>query len=131
MTTKALVLFDGDCAFCQHSVRWLRRFDWRGRLEFVNVRESENPLLQGVAVEPARLLEEMHVVPPGSKNVYHGFGALRWMAWRLPPLWPLAPFMYLPLVPWLGQKAYLWVARNRFRLVPCQGNVCSIQRRGS
>jgi hypothetical protein len=25
-----------------------------------------------------------------------------------------------------GQKIYLWVARNRFRLVPCHGGVCSL-----
>jgi hypothetical protein len=50
------------------------------------------------------------------------------MAWRLPLLWILAPFLYVPGVPTLGQAAYLWVARNRFRLVPCHGGVCTLKR---
>lgn len=128
-SAPARVLYDGDCAFCQHSVRWLRRFDWLGRLQFVDARDADDPRVRDVPVEAGRLLEEMHVVPAGTNEVHHGFGALRWMAWRLPPLWPLAPLMHLPLIPWLGQKVYLWVARNRFRLVPCRENACTIQRR--
>jgi hypothetical protein len=29
-------------------------------------------------------------------------------------------------MPGLGQRVYLWVARNRFHLVPCHDGVCSI-----
>jgi predicted DCC family thiol-disulfide oxidoreductase YuxK len=48
------------------------------------------------------------------------------MAWRLPLLWAVAPLLYLPGVPWLGQKVYLWVARNRFNLVPCHDGGCAV-----
>ena len=34
--------------------------------------------------------------------------------------------LYIPGVPGLGQRLYLWVARNRFRLVPCHGGVCTL-----
>jgi hypothetical protein len=44
-------------------------------------------------------------------------------------LWVLAPLLYVPGVPALGQKLYLWIARHRFRLVPCHGGVCTIQRK--
>ena len=54
-------------------------------------------------------MEEMHLITPGAGRIYHGFGAFRWMAWRLPLLWPLAPFLYVPGVPTLGQKVYLWI----------------------
>jgi hypothetical protein len=77
-------------------------------------------------LEPNRLLEEMHLLTPDGRGILHGFGAFRWMAWRLPPLWPLLPFLYLPGMTSVGQRAYLWVARNRFRLVPCHGGVCSL-----
>jgi hypothetical protein len=72
----------------------------------------------------------MHVVTPDHRHVYHGFAALRWLAWRLPLLWPVLPLLYLPGVPALGQRLYLWVARNRFRLVPCHGGVCETGGRG-
>ncbi len=121
---RAQVLYDGQCAFCRKSVELLRRLDWLGRLAYVDARDSSR-LPPGAPLGPARLLEEMHVLTP-DRHVYHGFGALRWLAWRLPLLWALAPLLYIPGVPALGQRLYLWVARNRFRLVPCHGGVCTL-----
>lgn len=126
---KAHVLFDGDCAFCRKSVDLLRKLDWNRRLDFVNVRDAEHPLLANPAVGQAPLLEQMHVLTPDGARLHQGFGAFRWLAWRLPLFWPVAPLLYLPGVPALGQKLYLWIARNRFRLVPCHGGVCTIQKR--
>jgi predicted DCC family thiol-disulfide oxidoreductase YuxK len=122
---RARVLYDGQCALCCKSVDLLRRLDWLKRLDFADARDPAN-LPPGTDV--AQFLEEMHLQPPSRSRLYHGFEAFRWMAWRLPLLWPLAPLLYLPGVPWLGQRLYLWVARNRFRLVPCHGGVCQVQR---
>jgi hypothetical protein len=72
------------------------------------------------------LLDEMHLLPRGSRRYYHGFTAFRWMAWRLPLCWCLAPLLYLPGMASLGQRVYRWVARNRFRLVPCHGGICKM-----
>jgi predicted DCC family thiol-disulfide oxidoreductase YuxK len=122
---RAQVLYDGHCAFCRRSVALLRRLDWLGRLAYADARDpAQRPA--GVALDPDRLLEEMHVLSADGRRVYHGFAALRWLAWRLPLLWPVAPLLYLPGVPALGQRLYLWVARNRFRLVPCHGGVCTL-----
>jgi predicted DCC family thiol-disulfide oxidoreductase YuxK len=118
--SKALVLYDGQCPLCQRSVRLLRRLDWMGRLDYLDARKPETVPAGTPPLDSARLLEEMHVVTP-ARRVLHGFAALRWLAWRLPLLWLLAPFLYIPGVPWLGQKLYLWVARNRLHLVPCHG----------
>jgi hypothetical protein len=82
---------------------------------------------QDPPLDPARLLQEMHLIVPGGGQVHHGFHAFRWMAWRLPVLWLLLPLLYLPGAPALGQRLYLWVARNRFRLVPCHGGVCTLR----
>jgi len=123
---KALVLYDGRCRLCLKSVAMLRRLDWLRRLDCVDARDAAQPLLQRPPVAGAPLLEEMHLLTPHGR-LFHGFGAFRWMAWRLPLLWPLAPWLYLPGVPWLGQRLYLWVARNRFHLVPCHNGVCQIK----
>ncbi|MBI3411210.1 MAG: DUF393 domain-containing protein [Planctomycetes bacterium] len=125
---RAQVLFDGDCAFCQKSVAILRKLDWLHRLEYVSVREQNLPLLQTPRIAQAPLTDEMHVLTPDGRELFHGFRAFRWLAWRLPVLWPIAPLLYIPGVPSLGQRIYLWIARNRFRLVPCHGGVCTIQR---
>jgi predicted DCC family thiol-disulfide oxidoreductase YuxK len=127
-TAKAAVLYDGDCAFCRKSVAILHKLDWDNRLAFIDIRDSDQPLLKTPQIAGAPLVDEMHLLPPDGGRLYHGFGALRWLAWRLPLLQPFAPLLYLPGIPALGQKLYLWIARNRFRLVPCHGGVCTIQR---
>jgi len=123
---RAILLYDGDCALCRRGVAQLRRLDWFGVLRYENAREREKMPVTEPPLNPDRLLEEMHLVPAHGGRIYHGFGAFRWLAWRLPALWPIAPFLYLPGIPTLGQRLYLWVARNRFRLVPCHGGICTL-----
>ena len=53
------------------------------------------------------------------------------MAWRVPVLLPLAPLMYFPGVPWVGNKVYLWIAKNRYNLVPCDDGGCRIRSQDS
>jgi predicted DCC family thiol-disulfide oxidoreductase YuxK len=122
----ALVLYDGECPLCLKSVDLLKRFDWLNRLEYVSVRETEKVPVRQPPLESKRLLEEMHLITPDGKHVYHGFDAFRWMAWRLPALCWVAPLLYVPGVPTLGQSMYLWVAKNRYRLVPCHNGVCAV-----
>jgi predicted DCC family thiol-disulfide oxidoreductase YuxK len=128
---RAAVLYDGDCAFCCKSVELLKRLDWLQRLEFANFRERDHDLVSAPVLAQAPLADEMHVLTADGGQLYHGFGAFRWLAWRLPALWPIAPLLYIPGIPVLGQRLYLWIARNRFRLVPCHGGVCTIQRKKS
>lgn len=123
---RAVVLYDGECPLCCKSVGQLRRLDWLGRLRYVNARDRDNLPASEAPLNADRLLQEMHVVTPDGRHAYRGFAAFRWMAWRLPLLWFIAPLLYLPGIPWLGQRLYLWVARNRFRLVPCHGGVCTL-----
>jgi predicted DCC family thiol-disulfide oxidoreductase YuxK len=123
---RAQVLYDGHCALCRKSVALLRGLDWFGAFGYVDVRDPRQLGAVRLPVAPGRLVEEMHLLTPGGGAWYHGFGAFRWMAWRLPLLWFLVPFLYLPGMATFGQRLYLWVARNRFRLVPCHGGVCKI-----
>jgi len=124
--SRAVLLYDGQCPLCQRSVRILQKLDWWRRVEYRDARRAEHLPPTDPLLEPARLLEEMHLVPAAGRPIYHGFGAFRWLAWRLPVLWLLAPLLYLPGVPWLGQRLYLWVARNRFKLAPCHEGVCHL-----
>src|SRR5207249_4729859 len=122
------VLYDGKCLLCQKSVRLLQRLDWLGRLHFADGRDPANLPPTPEPIAPQRLLEEMHAITPDGRRVFHGFAAFRRIARLLPPLWPIMPFLYLPGVPWLGQRVYLWVAKNRFHLVPCHDGQCQVLR---
>jgi predicted DCC family thiol-disulfide oxidoreductase YuxK len=121
---KAVVLYDGQCPFCQRSVRSLKRLDWLHKLHFQDCRDTANLPPSEVPLDPARMLEEMHVVTPDRKRVYAGYRAVRWIAWRIPVLLPFAWMMYIPGVPWLGTRAYRWIATNRYNIGPCQEGAC-------
>jgi predicted DCC family thiol-disulfide oxidoreductase YuxK len=124
--TKARVLYDGDCAFCCKSIGLLKKLDWLGKLDYVNVRDDTQPFLKEAPLAGAPLLEQMHVLTYDGQRLHGGYHAIRFLAWRLPATWLVAPFLYLPGMTWLGQKLYLTIARNRFKIVPCQHGVCSI-----
>ena len=125
--SAAVVLYDGQCPLCQRSVRILRRLDWFHKLTCKDARQEENVPALNPPLDFTRLMAEMHVVTP-KQRVFSGFGAFRWMAWRLPALWLVAPLLYLPGIPAIGQKIYFWVARNRFRLIPCDEGECRLPR---
>ena len=127
--SKAVVLFDGDCAFCQRSIRILKALDWFKRLSFQNARDQAHWPPSAEPLSMDRLVEEMHVVTPDRQHAYPGFRAFRWMAWRIPLTLPSAPFLYLPGVLWLGNRIYRWIARNRYNLVPCHDGVCQIPKK--
>jgi predicted DCC family thiol-disulfide oxidoreductase YuxK len=124
--SKAHVIFDGDCAFCCKSIELVKKLDWLGKLDYVNARDGTQPILAQPPVAGAPLLEQMHVLPAGGQALYGGYRAIRWLAWRLPATWLAAPFLYLPGMTWLGQKVYLWIARNRFKIIPCEHGVCKL-----
>lgn len=123
---KGIVLYDGDCPFCRRSVALLKRLDWLGRLHFQSARDVEHLPPSEVPLDSKRLLDEMHVLTPDRRRAYAGYRAFRWIAWRLPLTVPVAPLLYIPGVPWVGNRAYLWVARNRMALVPCHDGVCPV-----
>jgi predicted DCC family thiol-disulfide oxidoreductase YuxK len=124
--TKARVLYDGDCAFCCKSIALLKKLDWLGKIDYANVRDEALPIMKEPLIAAAPLLEQMHVMPRAGNALYGGYRAIRFIAWRLPLTWLVAPFLYLPGMTWLGQKAYLWIARNRFKIIPCEHGVCSV-----
>ena len=126
--TKACVLYDGDCAFCCKSIALVKKLDWLRKLDYINVRDETLPLLREPPVAGAPLLEQMHVLPSDGRQLYGGYRAVRWMAWRLPILWLVAPFLYLPGMTYLGQRVYMWIARNRFKIIPCEHGVCSVSK---
>lgn len=126
---KGVVLYDGDCPFCRGSVRVLKSLDWLHRLAFQSARETDKLPETAVPLDHQKLLDEMHVVPPGRDRAYAGFSAFRWMAWRLPLTALIAPLLYVPGVLWAGNRVYRLIARNRFKLVPCADGGCAVNLR--
>ncbi len=123
---QAVVLYDGDCRFCRKSVALLKRLDWFGRLAYHSAREVTTIPPSEVPFDPAKLLEEMHLLTPDRKTAHAGYAAFRWIAWRLPLTIPITPLLYVPGVAWLGNRLYRWVAKHRFELSPCHDGACQV-----
>jgi predicted DCC family thiol-disulfide oxidoreductase YuxK len=123
---QAVILYDGDCPLCRKTSAVLKRFDWLRRLRFHNCRDTAGIPANTAHLNADRMIQEMHVLTPDRKHALSGFRAVRWIAGRVPVMWPFYPLLFVPGMARLGQRLYLWVARNRFRLVPCRDGVCTI-----
>ena len=117
------VIFDGDCGFCQRSVRlgrsldWLCKIDWRARLE----PGLRNKFPQ---VSSEETQNRMVSIRPDGKT-YGGFFAVRDIAIRLPLTFLPAILLYIPGVSLLGVPAYRWIAKNRHRFGGRPEDSCS------
>ena len=110
------VLYDGSCALCRGSVEGIRRMDRRRRCRFVDSSDGAAARTEARDLDHRALAEALHVVD-GSGTVHQGFFAVRELA-RLHPLGRvLRPLLFLPGVPWLGRRAYAFLARRRHLLV--------------
>ena len=119
------VIFDGDCGFCQRSIRlgkkldWLKKMEWRARLES-GIKERF-PQITG-----EQSLHQMITIRPDGK-VNGGFYAVRDIALHLPLTFLPALILFIPGMHLLGVPGYRWIARNRHRFGGKSEDSCSIQ----
>lgn len=107
--TYPLVLWDGDCGFCQRSVEWARRRDADGEFCFVPYQLAPSP---PVTPELARACAHaVHVVTADRRVLRAGraclyvLGQLGWTR--------RAKLLQLPPLVWLVELGYRWVAAHR------------------
>ena len=119
------VVFDGECGFCQRSIRlgreldWLHRIDWRPRLEpglkekfpKLNDQDTQNRMIS------------MH--PNGTLR--GGFYAIRDIALHFPLTFLPALFLFIPGVSLLGVPVYAWISKNRHRFAGKTDESCALR----
>ena len=106
---KATVYYDGACGLCRGAVKWMAKADWFQRVTWTPGQELSS-FPNGLT--PADLDEAMYL-EDSQCRLHGGFFAVRRLALILPPLLPLAPFMWLPGARFLGVRLYAFIARNR------------------
>lgn len=108
-----IVLYDGNCELCRRTIGILRTLDVLGRIHYVNALDEAAVEAVGAGHIPvAERMRDM-VGLRGSERA-NGYDAYRWIAARIPVLWPLWPFTYLPPVAAVGRRIYRKVADSRF-----------------
>ena len=119
---RPLLLFDGGCALCNGTVRWLLRRDRQGRLHYA-------PLASDLG---RRLLLE-HGLPAESDTVVlideqgaHRRSESVWRVLRLLP-WPWRALSVVRVIPrFLRDAVYRFIARIRFRVFG-RSDICKLQ----
>jgi len=71
---------------------------------------------------PSKALQEALQLITNTNNVYSGFFAVRKLMWSLPALWIIAPLLYIPGVPYIGNIIYKKIAEKRY----CLNGQCTI-----
>ncbi len=105
------MIYDGHCGFCRRSMAWFLAFDGLGQIEVRDFRTSPSAV-----VSDAQLEKALYAVLPDGRAL-PGFEAYRYVVLRVPGLWWLVPFFYVPVLSRLvGHPIYNWVAANRSRL---------------
>ncbi len=125
---RATLLLDGQCGFCQASVKRVLALDPFGYLNPVDFHTVLNVAALHPDLSPQRCKSRMQLIEPGGR-LTEGFFSVRRMSLRMPLLWPLAPLLWLPGIGWIGQHAYDWVAKRRYLFhhrPACATNHCAV-----
>jgi predicted DCC family thiol-disulfide oxidoreductase YuxK len=112
--TLNTVLYDNECSLCTFQMKLLAWMDWGNRIALTPL---SDPGVAGIApsLTPEALREAIHCVTP-SGRIYRGARAIRFVGMRVPPLWPLALFLWIPGVIFIAEIVYQWISRNRYLL---------------
>ena len=109
---KIAVLYDGHCRFCTRSIFHILLLDWLHRLEAIDFHVVADRHRIAPDLHYKDLNRELHIRFPDGRTCT-AFRAFRALAWHLPLLWPLIPFLYIPGVAWIGKKVYHRISANR------------------
>lgn len=126
---RAVVLYDGHCAFCRRSSRRLQRLaGGTARLRRVSF-QRPGALEEFPGITHSACMQAMHVVLPSGKIVRGAEAVARVLA-TVPWVGVLAYLYYVPLLRTLAELAYAAVARHRYSLFVrrgvCQNGACNV-----
>ena len=108
MTTHPVILFDGECNFCNGAVQFIIRRDPQGVFKFASLQSEA-----GRALLPAGFDADSIVVVEGGKVLVYSDAALRVAAGLS---WPWSMGRFGRVIPrGVRDGLYRWFARNRYR----------------
>ena len=106
------LIYDANCALCEATKSFLARWDKRNSVLFLHFQGNEaQKLLPSLA--GLDHLDAMYLIDHKG-NTWKGMEAAREILRYLPFGRFLAWLFYLPGVPLLADRLYIWIARNRY-----------------
>ncbi|MGB8649136.1 MAG: DCC1-like thiol-disulfide oxidoreductase family protein [Mycobacteriales bacterium] len=108
---SATLVYDGDCAFCTSSVRWVTRLHL-GADVVIPWQQAD---LASLGLTRQQCEDALQLVRDGRVSSGHEAVAQLLLGSALP--WrPLGALLLLPPLSWLAARVYAWVAAHRSRL---------------
>ncbi|MBG88271.1 MAG: hypothetical protein CMO80_15390 [Verrucomicrobiales bacterium] len=123
---KNILIYDSDCSLCTFQMKVLTWLDWLERVRLLPIKDPEAKVVAPTLTRED-LLEAIHVVTPANK-IHRGARCIRYLSLRMPVLFPVWLFLWIPGVIRVAEKIYQWISRNRHllsRWFGC-GEACSI-----
>lgn len=109
---RALLIFDGDCAFCTTSANAMRRWI-RPRCDIEPWQRTD---IAAFGLTPQECTSAVQFVSE-EQRVYSGSRAVMRMLRCAPQPWPvLGVIGDAPGIAWVADRVYRWIAVNRHRL---------------
>ncbi len=120
-----VIIYDGECRFCQWSVRRIRKLDRRQQFEYVP-RQTEGLDARFPVLAESDFNTGLRLMDAGAVHV--GADAIYQIYRRLPPYNLVAWLYRVPLITQLGRLGYAIIARNRHRFgrVECNTGACTV-----
>ena len=109
---RAVLIYDGDCTFCQSSKRWIERRMIKGEFEFLPCQSEERRVRFPQITAEACMTALQLVLPNG--QVHAGADAVPEILKRLKGWRRLATLFNMAPVRKLAPMVYGWVARHRY-----------------
>lgn len=123
-----VLFFDGDCGFCQKSVRWIHEFDDKGWIEFAPLQGklAEKCGLGGYAEKSGGSLV---VLREQDMEIFTKSDAVIELGKALGGVFYVLAFVFSLLSMRFRNGAYDWMARNRYRLLG-KADACALPHKG-
>ena len=123
---RPVIIYDGECRFCQWSVRRIRKLDRRQQFEYAP-RQSDGLDARFPILAQSDFNTGLRLIEPGGA-VHVGADAI-YQIYRCLPPYNLVAWLYrVPLITQLGRLGYAIIARNRHRFgrVECDTGSCAV-----
>ena len=109
-----IIIYDGDCGFCQTTVDLINKLDWLHSFKFVPYQKDDT--LEKYNFLTAEMCEkQIYLVKPNGRY-YGGYDAFKIMSLYLPLTFLISWFFFLPGIVHLGRFIYKVIAANRHKI---------------
>ena len=123
---RSLLIYDGNCGFCQDSVKKILVMDLFATLELVDFQTHPNLESLHPQLTKEKAASQFYLIEPNEK-IFSGFMVFRRLCFTMPMLYPTIPLVYFPGSGVVGPIVYRFIAKNRYLLhfnKTCRHNSC-------